>query len=76
MGEYLLRGRIVNDGQIQAWADEAEAGYDLRQLAQPVMGHPPLDLGTAGRQVPAGAEHTTLRRGRQAERKTNSADLT
>jgi hypothetical protein len=74
--EHLLRGYSIDDEQIQAWADEAEAGYDLRQLPQPVTGRPPSDLGTADRQVPAGAEHTTLRGGRQAERKINSADLT
>ena len=74
--EHLLRGCSVSDEQIQTWADEAEAGYDLRQLPQPVTGRPPSDLGTADRQVPAGAEQATLRGGRQAERKINSADLT
>ena len=74
--EHLLHKRGVSDDQIQAWADEAETGYDLRQLPQPVMGRPPVDLGTTDRQVPAGAEHATLRGGRQAERKINSADLT
>ena len=74
--EHLLRGYSIDDEQIQAWADEAEAGYDLRQLPQPVTGLPPSDLGTADRQVPAAAEQATLRGGRQAERKINSADLT
>ena len=76
MDEHLLRGYSIDDEQIQAWADEAEAGYDLRQLPQSVTGRPPADLGTADRQVPAGAEQATLRGGRQAERKINSADLT
>ena len=75
-GAHLIHGCQVSDDQIQAWADEAEAGYDLRQLPQPVTGLPPSDLGTADRQVPAGAEQATLRGGRQAERKINSADLT
>ena len=76
MDEHLLRGYSIDDEQIQVWADEAEAGYDLRQLPQPVTGRPPSDLGTADRQVPAGAEQATLRGGCQAERKINSADLT
>ena len=76
MDEHLLRGRSVSDEQIQAWADEAEAGYDLRQLPQPVTGRPPADLGTADRQVFAGAEHAALHEGCQAERKADSADLT
>lgn len=76
MDEHLLRGYSIDDEQIQVWADEAEAGYDLRQLPQPVTGRPPSDLGTADRQVPAGAEQATPRGGRQAERKINSADFT
>ena len=76
MGEYLLRGCSVDDEQIQAWADEAETGYDLRQLPQPVTGRPPADLGTAGRQLPAGAEHAVLHGGCQAGRKATSAGLT
>jgi hypothetical protein len=36
-----VRGAKVDDAQIQAWADEAEAGYDvaaLRRRGRPVAG--------------------------------------
>lgn len=46
MGEHLLRGRRVGDEQIQAWVDEAEAGYDLQQLARPTSGRPPVGRGS------------------------------
>jgi len=36
--EHLLRGCSVSDEQIQAWADEAEAGCDLRTLPFKVQG--------------------------------------
>lgn len=74
--EHLLRGCSVSDEQIQAWADEAEAGYDLRQLPQPVRGRPPVDLGTVDRQVPARVKQAALHGGCQAENKADSADLT
>ena len=45
MGEYLPHGRRVSDEQIQAWADEAEAGYDLQQPPCPTPGRPPVGRG-------------------------------
>ena len=39
-----IRGEPVDDAQIQAWADEAEAGYDvavLRRRGRPVAGDGP-----------------------------------
>ena len=45
VGEHLVHGRRVSDEQIQAWADEAEAGYDLRQLPRPTPGRPPVGRG-------------------------------
>lgn len=33
MSDRLLHGESVSDEQIQAWADEAERGYDLTKLA-------------------------------------------
>lgn len=45
MGKDLLHGRRVSNEQIQAWADEAEAGYDLRQLPRPTPGRPPVGRG-------------------------------
>ena len=45
MGGHLLYGRRVSDEQIQAWADEAEAGYDRQQLPRPTPGRPPVGRG-------------------------------
>ena len=42
MSERLLHGVPVSDEQIQAWADEAERGYDLADLPSPRPGHPPV----------------------------------
>ena len=47
MSERLLRGVPVSDEQIQAWADEAEHGYDLADLPSPRPGHPPVGEGPA-----------------------------
>ena len=38
MSDRLLHGKPVSDEQIQAWADEAERGYDLTKLAPPLVG--------------------------------------
>ena len=40
MCDRLLHGEPVSDEQIQAWADEAERGYDLTKLAPPLPGRP------------------------------------
>jgi hypothetical protein len=43
-GERKVRGKDVDDGQIEAWADEAEAGYDvetLRRRGRPAVGDGP-----------------------------------
>lgn len=45
VGVHHIHGRRVSDEQIQAWADEAEAGYDLRQLPRPTPGRPPVGRG-------------------------------
>ena len=45
MGDRLLRGVPVTDEQIQAWADEAERGYDLAELPAPRPGRPPVGKG-------------------------------
>jgi len=45
VGEHYLHGRRVSDEQIQAWADEAEAGYDLQQPPRPTPGRPPVGRG-------------------------------
>jgi hypothetical protein len=42
--ERRIHGEIVDDEQIQAWADEAEAGYDvaeLRRRGRPTVGDGP-----------------------------------
>lgn len=38
MSDGLIRDNPVSDEQIQAWADEAERGYDLTKLAPPLLG--------------------------------------
>lgn len=47
MSERLLHGVPVSDEQIQAWADEAERGYDLADLPLPCSGRPPVGEGPA-----------------------------
>ena len=44
MSEHLVNGKPVTDEQIQAWADEAEAGYTvekLRKRGRPTVGDGP-----------------------------------
>lgn len=45
MSERLLHGVPVSDEQIQAWADEAERGYDPADLPSPRPGLPPVGDG-------------------------------
>jgi hypothetical protein len=45
MSEHLMHGKPVTDEQIQAWADEAEAGYTLADLPKPRRGRPPVGEG-------------------------------
>lgn len=59
MGEHLLHGKLVSDEQIQAWADEAEAGYDLSKLPRPRRGRPPVGEGP-GTVVPVRLDEATL----------------
>ncbi|MGL5810899.1 MAG: ribbon-helix-helix protein, CopG family [Nocardioides sp.] len=59
MGEHLLHGQSVADEQIQAWADEAEAGYDLSKLPKPRRGRPPVGDGP-GVVVPVRLDATTI----------------
>lgn len=40
MAKRVIQGREVSDAQVQAWADEAEAGYDVGEL-QKRWGRPP-----------------------------------
>lgn len=40
MNDRLIAGKSVSDAQVQAWADEAEAGYDVDQLRRR-WGRPP-----------------------------------
>ena len=47
MNDRLIRDNPVSDEQIQAWADEAERGYDLTKLPAPRPGRPLV--GTAPR---------------------------
>lgn len=45
MSDGLIRDNPVSDEQIQAWADEAERGYDLTKLAPPLLGRPLVGNG-------------------------------
>lgn len=45
MGEHLIHGKPVSDAQVEAWADEAETGYDLDALPTPRRGRPPVGEG-------------------------------
>jgi uncharacterized protein (DUF4415 family) len=45
MSDHLLHGKPVTDEQIQAWADEAEAGYDISKLPKPTRGRPTVGDG-------------------------------
>lgn len=42
-GAYLIHRCQVGDDQIWTWVGEAEVGYELRQLPQPVTGPPPIE---------------------------------
>lgn len=46
----MIHGQEVSDEQVQVWADEAEAGYDVDQL-QKRWGRPPR-AGHASRVIP------------------------
>lgn len=52
-----MHGKAVTDEQIQAWADEAEAGYDVPKLRR--RGRPPVGDG-AGVVVPVRLDGPTL----------------
>lgn len=43
MADETIGGKPVTEAQIQAWADEAEAGYDLPSLRR--RGRPSLGVG-------------------------------
>lgn len=58
MSDRKIRGKAVSDEQVQAWSDEAEAGYDvpkLRRRGRPAAGDGP------GEVVAVRLDATTLR---------------
>lgn len=59
VGDRTLHGKPVSDEQIQAWADEAEAGYDLSKLPKPRRGRPPVGEGP-GVVVPVRLDAATI----------------
>lgn len=59
MSEHMLHGKPVTDEQIQAWADEAEAGYDVSKLPKPRRGRPPVGDGP-GEVVPVRLDAATV----------------
>ena len=44
----MIQGRKVSDAQVQAWADEAEASYDIEKLQKRWR------VSTPGRKPPPG----------------------
>jgi hypothetical protein len=59
MSERQLHGKPVSDERIQAWADEAEAGYDVSELPKARRGRPPVGEGP-GTVVPVRLDAATL----------------
>ena len=58
MNDRLIRDNPVSDEQIQAWADEAERGYDLTKLPSPLPGRPLVGNGPgAGTGAWSGRSH-------------------
>ena len=55
MSDDLIRDNPVSNEQIQAWADEAERGYDLTKLAPPAPGPSPSGEQPRSRRHEAGA---------------------
>ena len=45
MNDHLIHENAVSDEQIQAWADEAERGYDLTKLPSPLPCRPLVGNG-------------------------------
>lgn len=54
-----MHGRPVTEEQIQAWSDEAEAGYDLSKLPRRGRGRPPVGDGP-GLVVPVRLDAATI----------------
>ena len=54
-----IRGKSITEAQIQQWADEAEAGYDIAKLPPPRRGRPPVGRG-AGTVVPVRLDDETI----------------
>jgi len=57
MTREKINGKAVSDAQIEAWADEAEAGYPVEQLRK--RGRKPLGDG-ASEVVPVRMDQTLL----------------
>jgi predicted transcriptional regulator len=57
MGDETINGQPVTDDMIQAWADEAERGYDVETLRK--RGRPTLGAGP-GAVVPVRMDDTLL----------------
>ncbi len=59
MSGRFLHGQHIDDEQIEAWAAEAEAGYDLAKLPKPRRGRPPKGCGP-GIVVPVRLDQETI----------------
>lgn len=59
MAKRTIKGKEVTDAQIQAWADEAEAGYDPATLPPARPGRPSVG-GGPGSVVPVRLDKATI----------------
>ncbi len=57
MAQEKIRGKVVEDPQIEAWSNEAEAGYPVEQLRK--RGRKPLGDGVS-EVVPVRMDQTLL----------------
>lgn len=67
MSDGLIRDNPVSDEQIQAWADEAERGYDLTKLAPPLVGVKPAFSGVVPKRAAIGSLSSSEARSRTRE---------
>lgn len=67
MSDRLLHGEPVSDEQIQAWADEAERGYDLTKLAPPLVGVKPAFSGVVPKRAAISSLSSSEARSRTRE---------
>lgn len=67
MSDDLIRDNPVSNEQIQAWADEAERGYDLTKLAPPLVGVKPAFSGVVPKRAAISSLSSSEARSRTRE---------